>query len=252
MMLGSYRPGHQDADDPIFADALLEVGRDPGLAAWFAGEQRFDAQVVKTLGQATAPAGLKELILLNAKVTGKSFAVVEPTPGNWTPSRKIWLAMAAALVLAFLLGRQTLPNFAGQNDRGANRLARRAIAYTGRMPALQFVCFDPSEVADWIGKKSVALHMGPVIDKPMAKMQMIGSSTAQWEGKPVIMIALQNGQQMAMLYIVQATDFPEAANETGEIMEKDGWVSETGRRGEHLYVLTTKGTRANLDFPLPL
>ena len=35
-------------------------------------------------------------------------------------------------------------------------------------------------------------------------------------------------------------------------MEKDGWVSKTGRNGDHVYVLTTKGTRENLNFPMPL
>ena len=84
------------------------------------------------------------------------------------------------------------------------------------------------------------MHMGKLLDKPLYSMQMIGSSTAQWEGKPVIMIALQNKEQMAMLYLVRASDFP-AISGNGEIVEKDGWVSKTGRNGEHLYVLTTKG-----------
>jgi hypothetical protein len=66
------------------------------------------------------------------------------------------------------------------------------------------------------------------------------------------MIALQNGQQMAMLYLVRAADFPGAAAGAGEITEKDGWVSKTGRHGQDLYVLTTKGTRKNLNFPMPL
>ena len=54
-----------------------------------------------------------------------------------------------------------------------------------------------------------------------------------------------------MLYLVRASDFPDTAG-NGEIMEKDGWVSKTGRNGDHLYVLTTKGKRENLDFPMPL
>jgi hypothetical protein len=93
--------------------------------------------------------------------------------------------------------------------------------------------------------------MGRLLDKPLARMQMIGSSATEWEGKPVIMIALQNKQQMAMLYLVRAADFPGIAGD-GQIMEKDGWVSKVGRHGDDLYVLTTKGTRQNLDFPMPL
>jgi hypothetical protein len=128
----------------------------------------------------------------------------------------------------------------------------QAIAYSGKMPALQFVCFDSALVARWIDEKSAALSMGKVIEKSMANLQMIGSSTARFDDKPVILIALQNGSQMAMLYVVRAADFPDAASGAGTTMEKDGWVSETGRDGQHLYVLTAKGTRKNLHFAMPL
>lgn len=257
MVLGVYRLGHQDAGDPFFAEAMREVEQDPALAAWFEEEQRFDSQVSETLKQTPAPVGLKELILLNAKAAGEPPPIVGQTFWGRQPRVKTWLAMAASLMLAFVLGRQTLPAsrpspVASGRFANANPLVLQAIAYTGKMPALQFVCNDPLVVTRWIEEKSAAMKMGKLIDKPMASMQMIGSGTARWEGKPVIFIALQNGEQMGMLYLVRAADFPDAATGADEIVEKDGWVAETGRSGERLYVLTTKGTRANLRFPMPL
>ena len=257
LLLGAYRAGTQDKDDPFFAEALHEVEHDPELAAWFEEEQRFDALMVKTLKQAPTPAGLKELILLNAKSPAKPATLIETLPHLWKRQTKTWLAAAAAVVLAFVLGRQTTPRSIPSGHSGevasadGDRLALQAIAYTGKMPALQFVCFDASVVAHWVTEKSTAMHMGKLLDKPLYSMQMIGSSTAEWDGKPVIMIALQNKEQMAMLYLVRVSDFPGISG-NGEIMEKDGWVSKTGRNGENLYVLTTKGTRQNLDFPMPL
>ena len=257
MVLAAYRPGHQDAGDPFFSEALREIEQDPALAAWFEEEQRFDSQVSETLKQTSTPAGLKEVILLNAKAAGKPSSIVGEAFGRWQPQIKISLAMAASLMLAFVLGRQTLPNpmpspVANGSLANSNPLVTQAIAYTGKMPALEFVCNDPSVVARWVEDKSKTMKMGKLIDKPMASMQMIGSGTAQWEGKPVIFIALQNGEQMGMLYLVRAADFPDAATEADEVVEKDGWAAETGRSGERLYVLTTKGTRANLRFPMPL
>ena len=255
-VLSAYRPGPRDAGDPVFAEALRAAEHDPELAAWFEEEQRFDALLVDALKHVPTPAGLKESILLNARVAAWSPAVVEETPTAWRRHAKTWLATAAGLALAFILGRQTLPRAvpprAGTGNEDVNRLALQAIAYTGKMPALQFVCFDADAVAQWVEQKGHALNMGKLLEKPMAGMQMIGSSTAQWEGKPVMMIALQNGDRMAMLYLVRASDFPGAIHRDGEITEKDGWVSKTGRHGEHLYVLTTKGTRQNLNFPMPL
>ena len=252
-VLAAYRPNHRDdAADPAFAEALRAVEHDPELASWFEEAQRFDAHAATVLRQLPAPAGLKELILLNAREAGKTVPFHTPA---WRRQAGSWLAMAALLALAFALGRLTLPRGAASGPDGGNaadRLALQAIAYTDKMPALQFVCFDASEVAQWVDEKSAALHMGKLLDKPMSSMQMIGSSTAQWDGKPVIMVALQNGNRMAMLYLVRAVDFPEAVQGAGGVMEKDGWVSKTGRDGEHLYILTTKGTRDSLDFPMPL
>ena len=253
MVLGACRPGQGDAGDPLIAEALREAGRDPELAAWLEEERRFDAFVADHLGSLPTPAGLKESILLNARASQQRPTAMDRPPAAWRHPAATWLAVAAGLALAFLLGRHTLPD-AVQSSSGADadRLALQAISYTGRMPALQFVCFDPAEVARWVNGKSASLHMGQLIDKPMAKMQMIGSSTTQWDGKPVVMIALQKGDQMAMLYLLRAADFPDEAAAAGGIMEKDGWVSKTGREGDHLYVLTTKGTRKDLDFPMPL
>ena len=265
MVLSAYRVGGQDAHDPIFAEALREAGQDPELTAWFEERQRFDETVIGTLKRVPAPAGLKEMILLNAKTKGGAFEVVDgEARSRWGRQAGSLLAMAACLALAFFLGRQTLPNLrnaaprgiaaAARGGDGADRLALQAIDYTGKMPALQFVCFDPVLVAHWVEEKASAMKMGEVLDRPMSKLQMIGSSTAQWDGRPVIMIALQNGSEMAMLYIVRASDFPGASQGAvaGEIMEKDGWITKTGQSGEHLYVLATKGTRKNLDFPMPL
>ena len=253
LVLGACQAGCGDAGDPLLAEARREAGRDPELVAWLEEEQRFDTFVADNLGSLSTPAGLKESILLNARSATSRPAAADRTPAAWRHPGATWLAMAAGLALAFLLGRRTLPDAVPSSaSGGADRLALQAISYTGRMPALQFVCFDPAEVARWVNGKSASLHMGQLIDKPMASMQMIGSSTTQWEGKPVVMIALQNGDRMAMLYLLRAADFPGAAGAAAGIMEKDGWVSKTGREGDHLYVLTTKGTRKDLDFPMPL
>lgn len=256
LVLGAYRVSREDAGDAFFAEALREVERDPELAAWFEEEQRFDRLMVSALGGASAPDGLKEMILLNAQPSGKPAALADETPPRWRRHARTGLAMAAGLLFGFVLGGQTSPRATppaiAANRSGSNRLALQAIACTGNMPALQFVCFDASAVASWVREKAAVMKMGQLLDRPLASMQMVGSSVMQWEGKPVVMIALQNGGRMAMLYLVRAGDFPGAVAGAGEIVEKDGWVSKTGLHGEHLYVLTTKGTRKDLNFPMPL
>ena len=260
LVLSAYRTDLQDRDDPLFAEALREVAGDPELAKWFADGQRFDALVRDALAQTPTPAGLKDLILLDAKSPrGLPFLLTGTgrARSGWRRQTGKWLTVAACLVATFILGRQTRPRVtqAVTSSRAASAvddLGLQAIAYTSKMPALQFVCFSSRAVANWVDEKSEAMHMGKLIDKPLKTMQMIGSSAAEWEGKPVIMIALQNGDRMAMLYLMRAADFPGNFDEAGHVMEKDGWVSKTARNGERVYVLTTKGTRENLNFPMPL
>ena len=254
-ILCAYRPGREDVTDPVFTEALHAVEQDAELAAWLEEEQRFDASVIAAVGQTPVPADLKGLILLNARA-GRPFPAADETRRKWRPPVTVWLA-AASLMLAFFLGRQTFPRTispraSGGMGAGTQRLALQAVAYTEKMPALQFVCFDASMVAKWVSEKSTAMQMGTLLDKSVPSMQMIGSSATRWEGRPVMMIALQNGDQMAMLYVVNAADFPEAAADADAVLEHDGWAAKTGRSGGHLYVLTARGTRDSLRFPMPL
>lgn len=47
VLLASYRPGGDDANDPVFREALDLVAQDPELTAWFKAEQEFDARMVQ-------------------------------------------------------------------------------------------------------------------------------------------------------------------------------------------------------------
>src|ERR1700761_3236826 len=103
LILQSYRPGGQDAGDPQFAEALALAKTDPELAAWFAGQQRFDANVSVGLQQVRVPARLKAEIL----ALGKSDALPEPVSASaWWRHLFSWsspVAWAMATVVIILL-----------------------------------------------------------------------------------------------------------------------------------------------------
>lgn len=245
-ILSVYRAGSDDAQDPYFAEALQAAAADPDLATWFAEAQRFEAEMIALLQVAPAPAGLRDAILQRA-ATSPAPRIIAQRRIAFAP----WLAAAAAVVAAFFIGRgSVVPT--PVHRLGDGSLALQAISYSGQMPKLDFVCFSSDAVKGWVDKKSAAMHMGNLLDKPMPNMQMIGSSATEWGGKPVIQVALQNGRHMGMLYLMRTADFPGGASEDGHVMEKDGWVSKVGLRGDHVFVLTARGTRDDLNFPMPL
>jgi hypothetical protein len=240
MLLASYRP--QDAEDPIFADALREVARDPELAAWFEEMQRFDVVVGEKFRTASVPAEVKARVLADARTASIPAA-------NTIQAKRWWavpLAIAAMLCAALIVWQNVAPVPASR------ALALQAISYSEEMPALQFVCFDAGEVAKWINKHPRSRHLGLKLNQPAEalSMRMIGSSVVDWKGQPVTMVCLQDGKRMAMLYILTAADaaLPDGATET---VEERGWTVRTIKTGGQVRVLTVKGRAEEQDFQVP-
>jgi len=234
LLLEAYRP--QDAEDPIFAEALREVAKDPELAAWFAETLQFDALIEEKLRGTVVPPEVR------GRVLPREVPAEKEAWHRWA----IPAAAAALLAAALLLWQSFSP------ARPSRALARRAISFTGGMPALQFVCFNASDVAGWVNKHPTAQRLGLLVNDPGEAlfMKMIGSSIVEWDGKPVLMICLQNDRQMAMLYILNdaGAQLPEGASET---VEDHGWAARTIRTGGQVRILTTKGRAEDLDFAMP-
>lgn len=236
MLLASYRS--QEAADPMFAEALREAARHPGLAAWFEEMQRFDAVLAEKLREAPVPADVKARILADAHAA--KFAPASHQ--RWA----VPLTLAAVFCGALLVWRYFAP------DPPSRALALQAISFTEEMPALQFVCFDAAAVAKWVNEQPGAQHLGLQLNQPAEalSMRMIGSSVVDWHGRPVTMICLQNGERMAMLYILTGADagLPDGASET---VEERGWTVRTIHTGGQVRVLTTKGRVKDGDFQVP-
>lgn len=234
MLLESYRP--EDHADPMFAEALAEVARDTELATWFAEKQRFDAVMAGKFRELPAPVEVKARVLADARAT-----VPAARPPGWP------LAIAAAVALA--AGLLIWRNF-GSAPPG-HTLAHQAISFTQEMPALQFVCFDAAAVASWINEQPGAKNVALQLRKPAQElsMGMIGSSVVDWNGKPVVMVCLQDGKRMAMLYILSDPGaFREGATET---VEKNGWAARTFKAGGQMRILTGRGRAEDLNFDVP-
>ncbi|MDP9291613.1 MAG: hypothetical protein M3O82_04525, partial [Verrucomicrobiota bacterium] len=181
MILASYRA--QEADDPVFAEALREVEQDPELAAWFEESQRFDAVMSSKLQDFSVPRSVKGQILTGISSTR--------LPGSSVPRRRweIPVGIAAGILLLGLITWKTI-----SPTRALPAYAMQAINFTNEMPALQFVCFDASAVAAWVNEQPGAQRAHITLPRPekAADMAMVGSSVVDWNGQPVVMIALQN------------------------------------------------------------
>ncbi|MDP3072982.1 MAG: hypothetical protein Q8N18_22000 [Opitutaceae bacterium] len=94
-ILSAYRPDGRDAADPQFAVALAQAERDPELRVWLERQRAFDRTVAERLGSIAPPAGLREAILAGARAS-------QPRRAWW--AQPVWLAAAAAIALALIVG----------------------------------------------------------------------------------------------------------------------------------------------------
>lgn len=238
ILLASYRP--QDADDPDFAEALRQVAADPELAAWFEESQRFDAVMSAKLREVRVPADVKSQLLLGAGAASRA---------DTAPRSRIW-ALAGAIAALLVLGLLSL-RFLTPRQRPLSPLEAQAISYTNEMPALQFVCFNADAVAQWVNEQPGARKVGLKLSAPGPGMSMavIGSSVVEWQGHPVVMVCLQDGKRMAMLYILKAGDAAELQDGPGGTVQRAGWVVRTTKSEGQVRLLTAKGRPEELDFP---
>jgi len=72
LILRSYRPGGEDASDPMMAEALEQARHDPELQKWIAHEQAVDASIQGKLRAAVVvPPELKANLLALQKIARK-------------------------------------------------------------------------------------------------------------------------------------------------------------------------------------
>ncbi len=120
-LLRAYRPDGRDAQDPIFAEPLAQVDRDPLLRDWLKREQDFDRSVAAKLTTLQPPAGLRDAILAGGRAS-------QPRRQWWT--NPVWLAAAAAVVI--LLSATVRVRYLGSPVPGAADFAAFAMEDVGR------------------------------------------------------------------------------------------------------------------------
>ena len=67
------RPNGQDAHDPVFAEALRHLAKDPALAKTFSDQQKFDSAMARAVQGIPVPTHLRASLLASRKV-------IHPTP----------------------------------------------------------------------------------------------------------------------------------------------------------------------------
>ena len=231
LILQAYRPGGQDAADPLFAEALEQVRRDPELQKWFAKEQTLDQRIQAKLQEAIpVPLGLKANLLAQRKIT-------QAVPWWRQP---FWLTTAAATAVVLLFATLTLvwmshssePQFAALRET----MVQNSRQETGHVALM---AQDMTKVRDWLKTQNAPTDFELPVSLHDAMLH--GCKVLDWHGHKVTMLCLMaNGGGHVDLFVVDCTHFRDfTPSMTAQFAKSDGLNTAAWCHGDKTYLIAS-------------
>ena len=232
-ILSLYRAGLDDANDPLFAEALAQAQRDPELARWFEQQRAFDTAVREKLRRIAPPASLVQRILTERKIV---------RPAVWWERPVLLAAAAAAIVLAVVAGflfRQPEP----QTFQAYRKNMARLVSGEYKM---MLETKDLNAVRQFLTK-----NHGPsdfVLTKEMEKLPSEGCALIDWHRQHVSLVCLDRGADNDLfLFIIDRSALPDPPlSAAAQFAHVGKMTTASWTLGEKTYLLASKGTEEDL------
>jgi len=226
LILQAYRPDGQDASDPLFAEALEQVRRDPELQKWFAQQNSLDVRVQALLEVAIpVPRRLKSDLLALRKIS-------RPAPWWFQPMK---LAAAAAVVLllglaVFFLLPQKQTQFASFRETMARYSAQK-------QEHIVFESHDLAEIQQWLQGQGIETSFDLPAALPGRSAQ--GCRVVDWNGRRATMICFMLKGEHMDLFVMDRAGLPDLPDTSAPQYAKAGdLMTATWSEGDKIYLLT--------------
>jgi len=224
-ILRARRPGNQDANDPVFSDALAEAEKDPTLKAWLDNEASFDRAMKAKLGEIQPPPGLKEAILAGARASQR--------PRAWWKN-PTWMGLAAAIAITTVVSLRFGPSRPSAKDFSEYALHELATAHdshNGHRPEL-------TELQSRLTNATVPLPGNIKLDAN--ELRRLGCRTVSFAGHEVFEICFERNGNWYHLYASRVENFSRGAADAKSLVKTEGHFSTTAwKDGQFAYALVT-------------
>jgi hypothetical protein len=195
-ILRGYRPGVDDATDVEIRDALVELERDPALAAWFKEHRALQSAIAAKFKKIQPPPDLKAQILRDV-----------PAPGKIIPCNRPALWAAAAVIILSLTFAALYAPRADKTDFESFR--DRMVQKTLRDYRMDMVTNDLPAIRQYLAAKNA--HADFTLPPGLAKLPGQGCAILKWHDQTVSLVCLEPSPNKTLyLYIIDRAAIAEA------------------------------------------
>lgn len=234
-ILQVYRPNGADREDPTFAEALKIARDNPMVREWFERQQSFDRQLSREHEATSAPADLRERILL-----ATTAAALPPTSrerGWWRSPVPLILGAAASVLIVVTAtvafrGESPLP-------MADSALADFAISDAQHPKTHGGHGEEAANLNRALNKATT--HLSDPLPANYASLHDTGCRTVKVDGRDVLEVCFKREGVGMHCYIARRDDFPRlTAPPKPTIEDKSGARIATWSDKVNLYIVVTK------------
>jgi len=225
LILQAYRPGGEDASNPLFAEALEQARRDPELQKWFAEQDALETRLKARLETAIpVPGGLKSELLALRKISR--------VPWWFQPMK-----LAAAAVVVLLLGLGVFFLFLHPQTQLASFRETMARYSAQQQGHIVFESHDLAAIQQWLQGRGIEINFDLPTALPDRSTQ--GCRVVDWNRHKAAMLCfVLNGEHMD-LFVIDRSSLPELPeNGLPQYVKTGGLMTATWSKGDKVYLLT--------------
>lgn len=233
-ILGAYRPGGADANDPRFAEALERCKVDPELSKWLHDERSFDENVAAVVQSLSVPHGFKASLLATAEV-GKSNVI------RHYFRRVQFGAIAAGLAIGIAAALWSLKSERIQSDSlpllAGGCPSSQLVAWIDGLQSLDYSGNTSGEVASWLANTD-----GPIPSVLPTGLE-VGSVNGckvfhRADGEPVTLICFMSHGELVHFFTWEAPADGHLSIDTEPTwFSRASWNGASWREGTQVYAL---------------
>jgi hypothetical protein len=222
-----YRPGTAETGDPETLEALELARRDPELGKWFEQHRAFQKAMTTQFRKIEVPAHLRTSILAQAQA--QQPVGVRPQTAWRNP---MWLAVAAVVILAGLVGWWLKPSPVDQFSNYRSRMVRGAL----REYQMDIRTNDMRLVRQDLAARGAPADY--VIPERLQRLQLTGGGRLTWRSNPVAMVCFDRGdKQMLFLFVMKRSALKDPPPKTPLVGKVNELLTASWTQGDETYLL---------------